>query len=486
LFHQWFGDYVTTESWSNLTLNESFATLGSQLWNEFKYGRDAGDEERYNSAQGYLGSKSDAKDLVRFHYNDKEDMFDAVSYNKGGAILQMLRNYVGDSAFFKSLNLYLTTNKFKSAEAHQLRLAFEEVTGKDLNWFWNQWYFSNGHPVLDVTNTYDNAGKQVTVTVRQSGEHIFRLPVKIDVFSGGSTTRYDVWVDGPVSTFKFPAASKPELVNFDADKKLLADLTEHKSLEEYLFQYRHAGNYVDRREAIDAALAASEQVTAITLLGEATKDSYGPLRAYVFNSLDMSVGQVKTGLSGAINDAARRETFRPAKSAAIGKLGFYKNQSDAQLFLSALNDSSYSVAGSALEALNRIDTTIAFREANRLGAMPSKGKLATVISNIKGSRDVNASIKLLKDFEDMPLGQSKFNALNGVFNLLSSTSNFDLFKRGVDDVIALEAQIPEAFREQAITQLNAAFRELQKDKLSNGLKDQSDYLLSKLPKDGKM
>src|SRR5436190_5653269 len=151
LFHQWFGDYVTTESWSNITLNESFATLGSQLWNEFHYGKDFGDEERYNSAQGYIHSRNDNKNLVRFYYNDKEDVFDAVSYNKGGAILQMLRNFVGDSAFFKALNLYLTTNKFKSAEAQQLRLAFEEVTGKDLNWFWNQWYYGSGHPKLTIT-----------------------------------------------------------------------------------------------------------------------------------------------------------------------------------------------------------------------------------------------------------------------------------------------------------------------------------------------
>src|SRR5215203_65243 len=68
LFHQWFGDYVTTESWSNITLNESFATLGSQLWNEFHYGKDFGDEERYNSAQGYIHSRSESKDLVRFYY----------------------------------------------------------------------------------------------------------------------------------------------------------------------------------------------------------------------------------------------------------------------------------------------------------------------------------------------------------------------------------------------------------------------------------
>jgi aminopeptidase N len=72
----------------------------------------------------------------------------------------MLRNYVGDSAFYKSINLYLTANKYKAAEAHHLRLAFEEVTGRDLNWFFNQWFFGAGHPKLDVAYSYDNAKKK--------------------------------------------------------------------------------------------------------------------------------------------------------------------------------------------------------------------------------------------------------------------------------------------------------------------------------------
>jgi len=196
LFHQWFGDYVTAESWSNLTLNESFANYSEVLWRQYNYGNDAADEQNYNDMQGYIQSQSDKKDLVRFFYRDKEDMFDAVSYNKGGRILHMLRNFVGDSAFFKSLNLYLTTNKFKSAEAHQLRLAFEEITGKDLNWFWNQWYFGAGHPKLDINYNYDDANKKVWVVVKQTqtSDKIFKLPVAIDLYNGANKTRYHVWV----------------------------------------------------------------------------------------------------------------------------------------------------------------------------------------------------------------------------------------------------------------------------------------------------
>ena len=77
LFHHWFGDYVTCESWSNLTMNESFADLSETLWEEYKHGKDAGDEHNFNSMQNYLYSGSEKKDLVRFYYNDREDMFDA-------------------------------------------------------------------------------------------------------------------------------------------------------------------------------------------------------------------------------------------------------------------------------------------------------------------------------------------------------------------------------------------------------------------------
>ena len=94
----------------------------------------------------YLNSNSANKQLVRFYYADKEDVFDAVSYPKGGRILNMLRHYFGNDAFYASLHKYLTDNKFKNGEAQQLRLAFESVTGQDLNWYWNEWYYGTGHP----------------------------------------------------------------------------------------------------------------------------------------------------------------------------------------------------------------------------------------------------------------------------------------------------------------------------------------------------
>ena len=486
LFHQWFGDYVTTESWSNITLNESFATIGSQLWNEFHYGKDAAYAERYGSIQGYLGSKSDDKNLVRFYYNDKEDVFDAVSYNKGGAILQMLRNYVGDSAFFKSLNLYLTTNKFKSAEAQQLRLAFEEVTGRDLNWFWNQWYYGSGHPKLNIIYAYNAGAGQAVVTVEQSGDKIFKLPVKIDVWNGNTPATYTVWVSNKQETFSFPAASKPSLINFDADKILVAQKTENKTIDEYLFQQAHAKNYIDRKEALDAAVRElGKSAAALTLILNTTRDAFAPLRTQAINSLDLSIPEVKTSAEQVLFSLAQNDKNRPVRAAAISKLGNYRSTKYVSLFRAAVNDSSYTVAGNALEALNKIDTAAAYELAQRLSAQPSKGKLASAIKSIMDSRNTAAIERMLKDFEDMPLGQPKFQALDGLFDFLQSTSHLDLFKRGVDDVLGLIPQIPEAFREQAATQLYAGLRQLQKEKAGNGQKDQADYLESKLPKEEK-
>jgi aminopeptidase N len=479
LFHQWFGDYVTAESWSNITLNESFATLGSQLWNEFHYGKDFGDHERHNSAQGYISSRTDTKDLVSFYYNDKEDVFDAVSYNKGGAILQMLRNFVGDSAFFKALNAYLTANKFKSAEAQQLRLVFEDVTGKDLNWFWNEWYYGNGHPKLNINYSYDNNSKQARVIVQQNTDKVFTLPVKIDVWNSNMPTTYNVWVKNKIDTFSFSSPSKPDLVNFDADKKLLAEKTENKTLDEYLFQYRNAKNYVDRREAIEAAAKKQAETTAAEILMAAMKDKFGPLRSYAVNALDLTIEQTKNAAEPILFELAQKETDRSAKAAAIGRLGNYKLQKYRSLFRSAIDDSSYTVSGNALEALSKIDSAGASNEAKRLSSQPAKGKLSSMIKKL--AMPVNGE-NLLREFEAMPLGQSKLNMLNEIFDFMESTSSNELFKRAVDDILKLEKDIPEGFREQITEQLNTALRQLQNEKAAAGLKEQADYINSKLPK----
>jgi len=485
LFHQWFGDLVTTESWSNLTLNESFANYSEVLWNEYKYGKDAGDEQNYKDMEDYLRSNSGSKDLVRFYYNDKEDMFDAVSYNKGGRILNMLRNYVGDSAFFKALNLYLTTNKFKSAEATQLRLAFEDVTGRDLNWYWNQWYYSSGNPSLDINYNYDSVAHKAQVIVKQvqEGDKVFKLPVAVDVYKGADKKRYNVWVQNKTDTFYFDAATKPDLVNFDGDKILLTEKKENKTLDEYIHQYKYAGSYVDRREAIGFAGEHQEDPKAVALLKLSLKDKYEGLRRLTLNAIDMRNSNVAKEMESTLVDLAKNDPKKLVKAAAIENLRFYQKAEYAPVFKAALNDSSYTVAGNALAALEDVDNTAALAEAKRLSALPAKGRLASAISTVMiEAGDESSAGLILSDFEKMPFSQAKVDAVQSLAVFVAKAKNTDIVKRGVDAIAAFREASPESFKDDANKLVNEyIFKAIAKRKAAEGLKEQADYILSKIP-----
>ncbi len=155
--------------------------------------------------------------LVRFHYRQEGEMFDRVSYSKGGLILHYLRQLTGDSAFFDALHLYLTRNALKSAEATQLRLAFEEVTGRDWNWFFNQWYYKGGHPKLRVRYAYNDSARQVTVTatqVQHDSLGLYQLPLRLALVTAQGVKEFDWNVVQREEQFvyAYPCGERPVVV----------------------------------------------------------------------------------------------------------------------------------------------------------------------------------------------------------------------------------------------------------------------------------
>jgi len=485
LFHMWFGDYVTCESWSNLTVNESFADFSEMLWEEYKHGKDAGAEHSYNSMMNYIRGGNEKKDLVRFNYKDREDMFDLVSYQKGGRILNMLRSYVGDSAFFKSLNLYLRTKKFGSAEAHDLRLAFEDVTGQDLNWFWNEWYFSNGHPKLDIKYDYAADGKTARVIIKQtqSGK-TFKLPFAIDVYEGSDKKRYNVWAEHQTDTFTFKTVSKPGLINVDGEKVLLCEKNEHKTLDNYIFQYNNAGLYLDRREAIDfASRSQTSDHNALDLMKTALKDKYYGLRIFTIQKLALSNDSMKKTLVPILTDISRNDPKSLVRASAITVLGRLKKDEYKPLFLKALNDSSYSIAGSALNALGAIDTVSALEKAKYLSGMNVKGELEDAVVNILFSYSPEEDFKsLAARFDNLPFGNAKFTVLQPFANLLKRTKNTENFKQGIDMIVHFRDTIPEQYRQMLNPYFNGMIlNSLMMSKQSKGMTEQADYVKSKLP-----
>jgi aminopeptidase N len=348
----------------------------------------------------------------------------------------MLRNFVGDSAFWKSLNLYLNTYKFKSAEAENLRLSFEDVTGKDLTWFWNQWYYASGHPKFDIAYSYDTTTKNARVIVKQTqaGNFSFKLPVAIDVYSNGKKNRYKAWVENNIDTFYFAAETRPDLINFDGEKVLLAEKKENKNLENYIYQYKYAKKYVDRREAVDYAIKYKHEANAKAFLREALGDPFHELRGRVLRSLKSS--DLDSSALLAVELIARKDEKRANRAAAIDILASVNNPRYTDLFIAGVKDSSYSVAGASLIALAGVN------EKKAISLVPdlkndAKGRLAQALP------EVEVLMKGDIQFDEMTNNFDKLNNLEKAMeyrtylNYLGNVNNTANFKKGIDQITVL-------------------------------------------------
>jgi aminopeptidase N len=348
LFHHWFGDLVTAESWSNLPLNESFATYGEYLWNEFKYGRDDADYHSMEDLRAYLASNKSSRNLIRFDYGDREQMFDEVTYQKGGRILHMLRKTVGDDAFFKSLTLYLTRNSYKSAEVHDLRLAFEEVTGQDLNWFFNEWFLSSGHPVLDIKTTYDSGSGKASVTIKQTQNHnklaAYQIPVAVDIYAGGTVKRENIVLNKQEQVFEFPVSAEPQLVNVDAEKYILGEKIENKTLQQYIFQYDNAPLFLDRFEAITALKSFAKEESARAEIIKAFRDKQWYIRQSALEIIPQLTDKERESVYSMVKEIAVNDPRSYVRAEAISALKrSYSQLNNKDVFAKASADKAPSV-----------------------------------------------------------------------------------------------------------------------------------------------
>jgi aminopeptidase N len=445
LFHQWFGDYVTAESWSNLTVNESMADFGEGLYAEYKYGQDAADMHNFRNAERYLNSKRDAgKNLVRFHYNDKEDMFDLVTYQKGGAIVQMLRTYLGDDVFFAGLQKYLQDNKFGNAEAHQMRLAMESVSGKDLNWFYNQWYYGAGHPVVTINYAWDAAAKKQSVTVKQTQEgKPFQLPFTIDYYVSGKPVHQQVMMTEATQTFTIPLAAKPDLVNVDADKTLLWNKTDNKPLAEYAYQYKHAPRLVDRAEALEAALEKhTSDPAARAVVLAAMQDKYYEMRVAAISTLKMDNKDVAKAATPVLRKLATTEKETHVLAATLRALGALKDKKDEKLVTKELaNNPSLAVQGAALRALGDLNPTAALSRAKAYEA-DAPAALTAAMMSVYAQQGGPAQWAFIRDRYDAATGQAKYRYIGPMTQMLGRLDDPKAFSEDVTRIQQL-AMIPQ-------------------------------------------
>lgn len=233
LAHSWFGNLVTCKNWAELWLNEGFATLMEAAFREKAYGRESYMNKIRRDAQLFI--IDDAVNRNRnalFNQNaDKvAELFDrpATTYNKGGAVLHMLREEIGDAAFWKGVNIYLNRHKFGSVESTDLKAAMEEASGSDLTWFFDQWVYMGGHPKISFTHAWNSATKTLRLTIVQTQKPdrltpaAFRLPMEVAFTTGTTQTVEKLNVTKRQETFSIKLPDKPTSVVLDpADKVVL-------------------------------------------------------------------------------------------------------------------------------------------------------------------------------------------------------------------------------------------------------------------------
>jgi len=359
LAHHWFGNLLTCESWSNVTLNEGFASYGEYLWMEYKYGRDVADQYGKHDQDTYLrATKKNDYPLIRLHYENREDVYDAISYQKGARVLHMLRKYVGDPAFFTALKNYIQKYKFSPVEYHHLRLEFEAVTGEDLNWFFNQWFLNVGKPSLDISTKWNNDKGELQIDLRQTQDlkknPVFKLPLDVDFYFGSTIEKKRIVMDSLVQSFSFNFTEQPLLVNVDAEKMLLTDnKTDHKNNAEWIYQFNNAPLFFDRYEAL-VAIGKDYRINSpeSQLIKRALTDKNASIRQYAIKYIRELASNAPEDVRDLLINLAKNDSNSYVRAGAYEAISqFYPYKENEELFKAAIPDYSYLVEATAFSII---------------------------------------------------------------------------------------------------------------------------------------
>lgn len=388
LAHQWFGDYVTCRSWSDIWLNESFATYFQAMWDEHKLGHDdflysdvKSNQDQYYQAWG----RGQRRPIVTKNYANPDAVFDTYAYPRGGAVLHMLRTFLGEDNWWRSINHYLTKHAHQPVETSQFRIAIEETTGQPMDWFFDEWLYKMGHPVFRVTQEYDATKKELTLKVSQEQRpdpesqypqvRLFQTPVDIEIATASSTRVERVQIEAKEDqTFKFVVESEPLLVGFDYGGTLIKEMTFVKTSGQLQYQLAHDQDVLGRIWALqqlaprmgDEKIPSADRQSIIKSISDAlTKDQFWGTRLEATVSLN-GRKEAKDALL-----AATKDTNARVRARAAAALAATKDPTLADAYQQLLNDQSYAVIRAAALALGQTQSPTAYDSLIKLIDAPS-------------------------------------------------------------------------------------------------------------------
>ena len=353
--HQWFGDLVTCKDWTNTWLNEGFATFGATLWEEHYYGTDASAYRYWRDQNAWMQSKE--LYLIPIMTRDINDSVEYVGnvYDKAGWVIHMLREQMGDDAFFRALKHYLEKNRLQNVVSADLAKAIEESSGTNVDLFLDQWVYGAGAPRFTVRSSYDDKAMKISLSVRQTQKvegHVglFHVPVTISITTASGEKVFPVDISKADETFSFPVDGPPLMVLFDKGDKILKSLDFQKSPEEWIRQLRTAADVPDRADAAFALGGVRDNDAAVSALGDvAQHDKFWGVREEALRAL------------GRLNSASAKKQVLAAlsneqpwvRTVAVEQMGRFHGDEDIAKRLQTIykDDKSYSVRGAALQSL---------------------------------------------------------------------------------------------------------------------------------------
>lgn len=247
LAHQWFADMITCSDWHHAWLNEGFASYAEALIKEYFGGRNdymnyMTKFEFYNGGTVYLPSDSDAFNI-----------FQSVIYNKGAYVLHMLRGMLGDSVFFKCIHDYATNPAFRYANAttEDFEQICKNVSGKNLQTFFQQWIYDEYYPVYKYNFTSFPSDHSTILTIRQDQEllygwrSVFEMPLQIQFnFSSGKDTLVTVINNQQFQSYEFSFTDSVIAATIDPDKWVLKNADYDAGVAVYASVMSNDNNFV--------------------------------------------------------------------------------------------------------------------------------------------------------------------------------------------------------------------------------------------------
>lgn len=390
LAHSWFGDDVTCRSWSDIWLNESFATYLAGLWNEHSLGHDdflylniKGDHAGYLNAW----ARGVRRPIVTNHYREPDALFDIYAYARGGAVLHMLRKWLGEDQWRRALNYYLRKYAHQPVETEEFRIAIEEATGQPFEWFFDEWVYRMGHPVFRVTQSYDPLAKSLTLKVRQQQQvdpdnaypqtKFFETPVEIEIVTAGKTRVDRVMIEPKEEqSISLAVDSEPLIVNFDYGETLIKEIVFDKPTSALLYQLKNDEDMTGRLWALEQ-LAARAKVNAtpendkkqiVDAIGLVVKgDKFWGVRVEAARVLsEFTVDETRLALVDALKDKNAH-----VRKAAVESLAISNDPSLANTYLGLLKDNSYATIRAATRALGATKSDGAYEALRQLTSVPS-------------------------------------------------------------------------------------------------------------------